>query len=292
VIVAVVGSSVNPVDWKLIEERLFPGIPAAFPAKLGTDMAGVVHSVGKGCTRLKPGDRVWADLADDGLGAYATYAKADESHLGLIPAGLAWDSASVLPLVSMTSLAALKATGAPWQTSKKPVVMVLGGSGGCGFTGIQIAKAFGASEIWTTTSFLNFDFVRSMGATKAFDYQTEDWTKIVPANSVDVVYDTVGVAGSAQKAMRAIQAGGWYVTIAGDTAPNPKVGVKQQFIHKWPKNATVLDEISTLVSSGKLIAEIQSVYSIYEMTQAFDDSAGGQVVGKLFINTTYKPDTY
>ena len=123
------------------------------------------------------------------------------------PANLAWDSASVLPLVSMTSLAALKTAGAPWSADSStvrpraggsrgggsvpnatntiaatpkvreegegkespqrkadgPVVMVLGGSGGCGFTGIQMAKAFGASEIWTTTSFLNFDFVKTMG---------------------------------------------------------------------------------------------------------------------------------
>ena len=213
VVVQVVGSSINPVDWKIIEQRLFPGLPAAFPAKLGMDMAGVVVKVGPGCTRLKPGDEVWADLAADGLGAYATYAVAEEAHLGLKPQNLEWDSASVLPLVSMTSLASLKAAGAPWNTgaslaatdargaskgngnvtgtgkakAKGPVVMVLGGSGGCGFTGIQMAKAFGASEIWTTTSFLNFDFVKTMGATKVFNYQTQDWTKIVPPDSVDVV---------------------------------------------------------------------------------------------------------
>ena len=83
VIVQVVGSSVNPVDWKIIEARLFPGLPATFPAKLGMDMAGVVVKVGPGCTRLKVGDEVWADLADDGLGGYATYAQVEESHLGI-----------------------------------------------------------------------------------------------------------------------------------------------------------------------------------------------------------------
>ena len=54
--------------------------------------------------------------------------------------------------------------------------------------------------------------------------------------------------------------------------------------------ATTLDEIATLVTEGKLIAEIQSVYSIYDIAQAFDDSQGGEVVGKLFINTTAGPD--
>lgn len=54
--------------------------------------------------------------------------------------------------------------------------------------------------------------------------------------------------------------------------------------------ATTLDEIAKLVTDGKLIAEVQSVYSIYDIAQAFDDSQGGQVVGKLFINTTAGPD--
>ena len=286
VVVRVVGSSVNPVDWKLIERRTFPGIPAAFPARLGMDMAGVVVAVGEGCTRLGVGDRVWADLADDGLGGYSTYTRAEEAHLGLIPAGLAWDAASVLPLVSMTSLAALKQAGSADWGRLAPTVMVLGGSGGCGFTGIQMAKAFGARAVWTTTSLLNFGFVKSLGATRVFDYEHQDWTRLVAEDSVDVVYDTVGEQGSAQRAMRAIKPGGWFVTIAGEVAPRPKPGVRQKFIHGWMKNATALDEIAALVAAGHLVAEIESVYDLHSIARAFADSAAGQVVGKLFINTT------
>ena len=115
------------------------------------------------------------------------------------------------------------------------------------------AKAFGAKHVWTTTSFLNFDFVRTMGADRVFDYKTQDWTEIVDADSVDIVYDTVGVNGSAQKAMRAIKLGGWYISIAGELAPNPKAGVKQQFIHNWPKNASTLDEIAELVVASAAV---------------------------------------
>ena len=74
----------------------------------------------------------------------------------------------MLPLVAMTSLAALKTAGAPWHSGPgpRPTVMVLGGSGGCGSSGIQMAKAFGAGEIWTTTSADNFAYVKTLGATK------------------------------------------------------------------------------------------------------------------------------
>ena len=71
-----------------------------------------------------------------------------------------------------------------------------------------------------------------------FNYKTQDWTKIVDANSVDIVYDTVGVTGSAQACMRPLKPGGWFVTIAGDLAKTPKQGVKQQFIEHWPKNVS------------------------------------------------------
>lgn len=59
-------------------------------------------------------------------------------------------------------------------------------------------------------------------------------------NSVDVIYDTVGVTGSAQECMRPLKSGGSFVTIAGDLAPKPKQGVKQQFIEHWPKNVSLL----------------------------------------------------
>ena len=40
-------------------------------------------------------------------------------------------------------------------------VLVLGGSGGTGTTGIQLAKYFGASKIVTTTSSTNFKYCES-----------------------------------------------------------------------------------------------------------------------------------
>ena len=48
--------------------------------------------------------------------------------------------------------------GAPWSEDANKTVLVLGGSGGTGSAGIQLAKAFGASRIATTTSAANFDY--------------------------------------------------------------------------------------------------------------------------------------
>lgn len=67
----------------------------------------------------------------------------------------------------------------------------------------------------------------------------------------------MGVDGSAQKAMGPIKPGGWFVTIAGDVAPKPKLGVHQEFIEHWPKNASTLDEIAAMVDRGELVAKVR-----------------------------------
>ena len=47
VLVQMVASSVNPVDWKIL------GCGADFPTRTGWDVAGIVAAVGSGCQRLR-----------------------------------------------------------------------------------------------------------------------------------------------------------------------------------------------------------------------------------------------
>ena len=219
-----------------LESAIYPGYPSSFPAVIGMDVAGTVEALGSACHRLHPGDAVWADMALH-LGAYAEFVVAKEVNLGLAPTGagkLSLQEAATLPLVSMTGLAALKAAGAPWK-SKNATVVVLGASGGCGSAGVQMARAFGASRVVGTTlsGTANDAFVRSLGVDEVIDDDKTDWAKQLGADSVDVVYDTVGASGGAERAMSVLRTGGAFVTIAGDLAKKPKAGVKQQFIHNW-----------------------------------------------------------
>jgi hypothetical protein len=121
VLIRVESSSVNPVDWKLLEPGSFgPVSPIRFPHTLGFDVAGrlltvttlhrlkssslvsladpcsfslgTIVAVGSGCHRLKVNDTVWANLGKVSLlklglqlGAYAEYALADESQVGITP---------------------------------------------------------------------------------------------------------------------------------------------------------------------------------------------------------------
>jgi NADPH:quinone reductase-like Zn-dependent oxidoreductase len=202
ILIQVNSSSVNPVDWKLIEKGQGFDAIIHYPHTLGFDVAGTVVQCDK-CKRLKVGDEVWADLGmieplnGGELGGYAQYAVAKESQTGLKPSGMSMAEAASLPLVGMTSYQVLKKTGAPWKISAGSnfTVLITSGSGGTGFVGIQMAKAFGATFVVTATSKENIDFCKAQGADLVIDYEIEDIFSAVPDNSLDVVYDNYGAAG-------------------------------------------------------------------------------------------------
>lgn len=54
-LVKVLATALNPVDWKIQKYGVFI---EEYPAILGTDIAGDVVEVGEGVTNFSPGDRV------------------------------------------------------------------------------------------------------------------------------------------------------------------------------------------------------------------------------------------
>ena len=91
-------------------------------------------------------------------------------------------------------------------------ILVLGGSGGVGTVGVQIARHIGAHVI-ATCSGRNVALVRSLGADEVIDYTAVDLATLA-IEPVDVVYDTVG--GHYRDTSRLLRPGGVYLTIAGD----------------------------------------------------------------------------
>ena len=58
VLIRVVGSSVNPIDWKVREGYLRGMIRHVLPFTPGWDISGVVHAVGRNASTLQGGDAV------------------------------------------------------------------------------------------------------------------------------------------------------------------------------------------------------------------------------------------
>jgi NADPH:quinone reductase-like Zn-dependent oxidoreductase len=109
---------------------------------------------------------------------FAELVVAEEAHLGLAPPSLKPQDAATLPLVGMTTLAAYglsdASVGVPAATWRAgPSTLVIGGTGGCGSVGIQLAKALGASHIYATGS--DAAYMQGLGADTAWDYRKTDW---------------------------------------------------------------------------------------------------------------------
>lgn len=282
VLIQIRGSSVNPVDWKIIEQ---PWAGLKFPVTLGFDLAGTVIAIGDGVNRLKVGDEVWADLGSSGLGAYAEYAVASEDVVGLAPINtiMTLAAAATLPLVSLTAYEALVTFGkAPWDAIKNITVLISAGQGGTGISGIQLAKAWGAAKVITAASTPNLPLMTKLGADEVIDYKKQSIWDVVPDNSVDILYENLGAAGTADLGIAKVKEGGIYVYIAG-SKPRAKFGVKVYTFLTDASHYLKLDAIKTVADAGHLVAVVQQSFELANTSAAFDQESKSGAIGKLAI---------
>src|SRR5688572_4171680 len=94
---------------------------------LGVDIAGQVEAVGRGVTRFKPGDEVYANLLDHGFGGFAEFVSVPVDVLALKPANLSFEAAAAVPMAGVTALQGLRHQGEIGAGQK---VLVNGASGG------------------------------------------------------------------------------------------------------------------------------------------------------------------
>ncbi|MBA0187171.1 zinc-dependent alcohol dehydrogenase family protein [Pectobacterium odoriferum] len=192
VLVRIIASGVNPIDG-MIRTGTAPYAMPELPAILGTDLAGIVESVGDGVSRFKPGDEVYGLTGGvRGLpGSLAEYAAVDADLLAHKPKNLDMREAAAIPLVFLTAWEGL-VDAARIQAGQR--VLVQGGAGGVGHMAVQLARAHGA-KVFATASAAKQAIVESLGAT-FIDYRkstVQDYLDTHTAGQgFDIIYDTVG----------------------------------------------------------------------------------------------------
>jgi zinc-binding alcohol dehydrogenase family protein len=150
-LVRVKAISVNPVDTKV---RAPKDKTEDAPRVLGWDAAGVVEAVGPEVTLFKAGDAVFYAGSITRPGANSELHLVDERIVGAKPESLDFTHAAALPLTAITAWEALfdrlgvSATGADAGKS----VLIVGGAGGVGSIGIQLAKKIAKLKVIATAS--------------------------------------------------------------------------------------------------------------------------------------------
>jgi NADPH:quinone reductase-like Zn-dependent oxidoreductase len=115
-LVKVLAVSVNPADWRSMRakpsfSRATLGLLRPKHRILGVDIAGRVETVGSGVTQFKPGDGVYANLLDHGLGGFAEYVSVPVEVMSLKPANLSFEEAAAVPMAAVTALQGLRHHG-------------------------------------------------------------------------------------------------------------------------------------------------------------------------------------
>jgi len=194
VLIKVMATSVNPLDYK-IREGCFPDLVTSFPMTLHGDVAGVIEQVGDGVSSFSVGDEVYGcvgGLLDMG-GGLAEYVVADTKLIAHKPETLSLLEAAALPLVALTAWEGLITQA---NVQKGQTVLIYGGTGGVGHIAIQLAKYLGATVCSTSSSSEKRDISKQLGADFTINYKDSDvksWVAEHTNNAgFDVVFDTVG----------------------------------------------------------------------------------------------------
>lgn len=187
VLVKVVASSANPIDWK-VREGIFKPSTEAFPITLGGDFSGIVEEVGEGVEGYKKGDKVYGhgSILAGGSGSYAEFVLVPVGGIAMVPEGLDNFEAAGLPLVGVSAVIALVEH---MSIKAGQRLLVHGAAGGIGSLAVQIAKSIGAFVVGTASE-SDIDFVKELGADEVIDYKKTDFVSVV--NNMDAVFDTVG----------------------------------------------------------------------------------------------------
>jgi NADPH2:quinone reductase len=186
--VRVVAVAANPCDWRRCDGKKFPGAP--YPVVIGSDVAGIVDTVGKDVNRFKVGDRVhfYANPFPQWCG-FAEYVVQHELRVAKIPDEMDFGTAAAIPCAAWTAYEALFHR---FKIEPGKTIYVAAGAGGVGGFAIQLAKNAGLKVV-TTASGDNVERLRSEGYT-VIDYKKEDFREAAKkaADGFDYALDSFG----------------------------------------------------------------------------------------------------
>jgi NADPH:quinone reductase-like Zn-dependent oxidoreductase len=291
ILVRIQAAAVNPLDWHYMRGspyimRLMSGLGAPDDTRLGVDFAGTVEAVGAAVTRFKPGDEVFGGRS----GAFSEYLTMPEDRAVVLkPPNVSFEEAAAIPIAAVTALQALRDSG---QLQAGQKVLVNGASGGVGTYAVQIAKSDGA-EVHGVCSTRNVEMVRSLGASRVFDYKKENYTD--SGEQYDLIVDMVG-SESLLSNRRVMTPEGHLVMVGG-----PKgnwIGPLIRPIQSMLLSPFVEQEMTTmlarlrqedlqtladLMERGEISSRIDRRYPLEDLHDAIDYSESGRARGKIII---------
>jgi NADPH:quinone reductase-like Zn-dependent oxidoreductase len=305
VLVRVLAASVHPDVWHVVAGQPYvlrlmgSGMLKPKQPVPGTDVAGLVESVGRNVTRFKSGDEVFGETLP-GMqwkngGAFAEYVSVPQDCLALKPKGFTFEQAASIPTSGYIVLLNLKNGGLIKPGHK---VLVNGACGGVGSIAMQVAKAHGAIVTGVDRT-EKLEMAVSLGADRVIDYTKEDFTR--GGERYDLIFDVASNL-SFPDCKRALAPTGIYVLIGHDHFGNSggrafgsiprmlRLAVLSLFDRHLPSagfsmpgKKDSMDVLTALFEAGKLTPIIDRTYPLGKVPEAMRYMQSGNAKGKIII---------
>jgi NADPH:quinone reductase-like Zn-dependent oxidoreductase len=250
--VRVKACALNHLDL-FIREGL-PALRLPLPHVLGSDIAGLVESVGSEVKTVRPGAEVMLNpavtcghcpeclagrdnfcpefkiLGGHCHGGYAELVSVPAVNVHTKPKNVSFEEAACVPLVFMTAHHMVIAR-AGLRADETILVQAVGS--GVGSAAVQIARAVGARVIATSGTEAKLAKARALGAHEAINYEKQDVSaevkKLTGGRGVNVVVEHVGAA-TWKKSLSCLGRGGRLVTCGSTTGYDVGLDLRHLFI--------------------------------------------------------------
>ncbi len=312
VIVRVRACALNFLDiW---QRRGIPGIKIPLPHIPGSDVAGVVESVGTGVSHLRQGDETivcpgiscmhcesclagrdnqcpgYSILGYSSDGGYAELVKIPAVNAFPHPKGLEATAAAAVPLVYMTAWHMLVGR---CLVKAGDDVLVIGAGSGVGSAAIQVAKFFRARVIATAGTDAKLEQASLLGADCVINHSRQsirsEVRRFTGARGVDIAFEHVGTA-TWQDSLGSLAPGGRLVTCGATTGFDVGIDLRHLFakqislLGSYMGTKSELLEVLHLVSNGHLRPVVSDVLPLKDAAQAQTLLENRQHFGKVVLS--------
>jgi NADPH2:quinone reductase len=266
--------------------------PAALPAGMGVEAAGVVEAVGPGVTCFAEGDRV--TYTGSPLGAYSTERVMDAAHLIPLPGAISFEAGAASTMRGLTCAYLLRRIAAlvPGDT-----VLLHAAAGGVGLIFCQWARLLGVRVIGTVSTEEKAVIARAHGCAETIVYPREDVAvrvrELTDGAGVPVAYDSVGRT-TVPSSLDALSKRGLLVCFGTASGPIPPIDAMQlavkgslfvtrpalaDYIADPSERAALAGEFFGHVAAGRMAVEINQRYALEDAATAHRDLESGRSVG-------------
>lgn len=291
VLVDVMAAGVSFPD--LLQSRGLYQIKPEPPFIPGLELAGLVRYAPSG-SAFSVGDRV----CGMGNGALAEIAGCRSGQLFHLPENLSWEEGAALVMNYQTAVFCMVHRG---KLAAGESVLVLGASGGVGTSGIQVAKAIGASQvIGLVSTGAKAEVAAKAGADATVvisDTWKEDVLALTDGAGVDMVYDPVG-GDRFLDGIRSLARFGRLVVVGFAAGTIPEVKVNRLLLRNvsvigaaWGEAVAqdrelpsrIHDELLPMIASGAVKPPVGQVFSLDDGVEAFRSLDDRSAVGKVIV---------